>query len=72
MSINDQDDAISVIGETEGNNLHIIAPKCHWLVSVLRSEIMSKGTNIEVRRSETAREVTNTSPPERFFFAPVK
>ena len=71
MTIRDQDEAITVDVDIEGNSLHINAPKCHWLVSVLRSEIISKGTNNEARRSATAKDVTKTSPPDRFFFLPV-
>ena len=71
MRIRDQDDAIAVIEETECNSLHIIAPRCHCSVSVLRFKIISKGMNNEARRSETAKDVTKTSPPELFFFFPV-
>ncbi len=71
MRIRDQDEAITVDMDIEGNSLHINAPKCHWFVSVLRSEIITNGANNEARRSDIAKDVTKTSAPDRFFFFPV-
>ena len=70
MRTSDHDETARVKGETEGNILHMAAPKCHFTSLVVRSVTTRIGTKIDASRSAAARDIMKTSPPEYFFFFP--